>query len=71
MRTEYMGFWVQPVENMPTIYEIKFQGSGRLAEALQGNFTSPTIAKNTIDLYLKGAHTKKAVKNEASDKVGV
>ena len=69
MKIEYMGFTVQPVDNMPTLYEIKFKGQGKLATALHGNFTTPTLAKNTIDVYLKGASSKKAVTNETGSSV--
>ena len=68
MRFEHKGFYIQPVESMPSSYEIKFQGQGKLATALHGYYTSRSVAVKTIDTYLNGG-LKKAVVNEAGNKV--
>ena len=71
MIMEYKGFTIQTVADMPTLYEIKFAGRGKLAAALEGSFTTPTLARSKIDLYLNSGGTKKVVSDETSDKVGV
>ena len=60
MRTiEHRGFLVRSVDNLPNIYEIKFNGTGKVANALQGQFTTPVLAKFRIDQYLEGSLSKK------------
>jgi hypothetical protein len=68
MKTEYRGFIIQSIPSLPNLFEIKFNGSGRLADALQGNFTTPLLARSRIDMYVEGVLPKKAVKNEADSK---
>jgi len=63
-KIEHKGFVIQQVPKMPSLYEIKFDGSGKLADALHGTFTTLALAQNRINLYVEGSLSKKVVKNE-------
>lgn len=59
---KYKDFLITPVKHSPSLVEIKFDGSGKLADALTGFYTSSTAAKVQIDAYLEGRLGKR-VKN--------
>ena len=61
---KYKDYLIVPSTVSPNLVEIKFDGSGRVAEALQGLFSSPTLAKDRIDFYLTGKLVKRSAKND-------
>lgn len=61
---KYKDFLIIPASVSPNLVEIKFDGSGRVADALHGLFSSPTLAKERIDLYLTGNLPKRKAKND-------
>lgn len=56
---EYSGYTIQAYKPSPSLYEIKFDGSGKVADCLSGLFTSTGLAKQQIDAYLSGRLTKR------------
>lgn len=57
---KYKDFIIQPASGSPNLVEIRFDGQGKLAEALTGFYSSSTVAKTRIDAYLEGRLGKRA-----------
>lgn len=50
---EYKGYQIKPHREIPTMYIVVTSGKGgKIPNMLEGGFTSPTYAKETIDVYL-------------------
>lgn len=50
---EYQGFQIKPYKEAPTCYVIVTAGrGGKIPNVLSGMYTTPTYAKEAIDLYL-------------------
>ncbi len=61
---EYEGYKIKPAKAMPSLYEILFDGKGKVAKALEGLYTSKGAAILAIDKYLKlGSHAKAATES--------
>lgn len=56
---KYRDFVIKPVKLSPNLVEICFDGSGRLADALVGYYSSAGVAKKQIDAYLEGRLERK------------
>lgn len=63
----YQDYLISPSKMSPNLYEIKFNGSGKVAECLTGLFTSTGMAKEQIDAYLNGRLTKRSKNAQAVD----
>ncbi len=49
---EYKGYQIKPHKETPTCYVVVTAGKGgKIPKVLEGVFTSPTYAKETIDAY--------------------
>lgn len=63
----YKDYNIVPVKTSPSLYEIKFDGSGKVAECLHGFYTSVGLAKSQVDSYLEGRLTKRVKNAQAVD----
>jgi NCAIR mutase (PurE)-related protein len=58
----YKGYQIKPHKSVPTVYIIVADGKGgSIPSVMEGVFTSPTIAKETIDRYKKEPENDKKV----------
>lgn len=61
---EHKGYFVRPDKTVPSCYAVVTTGQGgKIPDCLQGLFTSRTLAKTEIDLYLE-RKLSKGTKNE-------
>lgn len=61
---EYKSYFVKPSKLSPSVYEVVTSGQGgKIPDCLKGMFTSRTLAKTEIDLYLE-QKLSKGKKNE-------
>lgn len=50
---EYNGYQIKPHKEIPTCHIVVTSGrGGKIPNALDGLFTTPTIAKEAVDKYL-------------------
>ena len=61
---KYKDFLIVPATISPNLVEIKFDGSGRVADSLQGLYSSKAAAMERIDNYLTGKVAKRGAKND-------
>lgn len=67
---EYRNYFVKPSKISPSVYEIVTTGQGgKIPDCLKGMFTSRTLAKAEIDLYLE-QKLSKGKKNEEDSTSG-
>lgn len=69
MNLKHKDFIISSAAEMPAHYRISFDGTGRLADALQGYFTSVNICKERIDAYLSGRLGKRNAKTSTESGV--
>lgn len=63
---EYQGYYIKPHREHPSCYVVVTTGKGgKIPECLSGMFTSKTIAKVEIDLYLSTKPVKDKTNGEA------
>lgn len=49
----YNGYQIKPYRDVPSVYIVVTDGKGgKIPNVLSGMFTTPTYAKEAIDLYL-------------------
>jgi hypothetical protein len=61
---EYKGYYISPVKEHPKVYYISTVGrGGKVPDVMTGFFTSPTVAREIIDIYV--ASKEKGVKEDA------
>lgn len=69
----YKGYYIKPTPRVANMHTIVVEGrGGKIPNVLGGMFTSPTIAKQKIDAYLKSkpAPKEKGNANQAITKSG-
>lgn len=58
---EYRGYQIKPDSKFPSNYIVVTAGrGGKIPAVLDSLFTTPSIAKETIDIYLLGKDNGKA-----------
>lgn len=58
---EYKGYQIKPDSKLPSNYIVVTAGrGGKIPAMLDSLFTTPSIAKETIDIYLAGKENGKA-----------
>lgn len=63
---EYEGYQIKPFKESPSLYVIVTSGrGGKIPDVLVGLFTSKTLAKQNIDLYLSTKPVKDKHNGEA------
>lgn len=69
MIRQHEGYDIKPHKEVPTCYIIVTSGKGgKIPDVLSGLFTTPDIAKATIDKYLETKPRKEKDNAEAGDK---
>lgn len=60
---EYRGYLIRPLPAVPTSYNVVTAGQGgKIPAVLDSLFTSPTIAKEAVDDYLRKKEEESNVK---------
>lgn len=59
----YKDYKIVPAKISPNLYEVQFDGAGKVADCLVGYYTSTGVASAKIDAYLDGRLSTKRVKN--------
>ena len=61
---DYKGYYISPVKEHPKSYYISTVGrGGKIPDMMTGSFTSITVAREVVDIYL--ASKNKGVKEDA------